>query len=371
MKTDLTFPFYAKAALVCIGLFAFVSMLAIGQGIIVPLIYSTIVAILLSPVVNFLVRNKMNRILAITITVMLLILVAISATILLSNQIIQFSDSLPALAKNFQQLLDQSIAWISETFGVTIGNVNLWIDEQSAGLVDEANSKMGQTLINTGSSLILIILIPIYIFMLLFYQPLLIQFIHKLFSADNQTNVNEVVTNTKKIIQSYLVGLMLEALIVAVLYSIALLILGIEYAILLAVIGALLNLIPYLGAIIAASLPMIIALATKSPTYALLVLASYILIQLIDNNYIIPKVVASRVRINAFISIIVVIAFGSLWGIPGMFLAIPLTAILKVIFDHIEGLKPWGYLLGDTMPGVTKILFKKSKQHKTKEIEPG
>ncbi|HZK07783.1 MAG TPA: AI-2E family transporter [Bacteroidales bacterium] len=71
---------------------------------------------------------------------------------------------------------------------------------------------------------------------------------------------------------------------------------------------------------------------------------------MIDNNYIVPKIVASKVKVNALVSIIVILAFGALWGIPGMFVSIPLTAIVKVIFDQIDSLKPWGFLLGDTMP---------------------
>jgi predicted PurR-regulated permease PerM len=138
--------------------------------------------------------------------------------------------------------------------------------------------------------------------------------------------------------------------------SVALLILGIDYAILLGIVGALLNLIPYIGGLVAVALPMIIAVVTKSTAwYALYVLAAYYFIQLIDNNFIVPKIVASKVKINALFSIIVVIAGNALWGLPGMFLSIPLLAIVKVIFDHIEPLKPWGFLLGDTMPSLLKI----------------
>jgi predicted PurR-regulated permease PerM len=109
--------------------------------------------------------------------------------------------------------------------------------------------------------------------------------------------------------------------------------------------------IPYIGAIIAAMLPMLMAVVTKpSPASALLVLGLYVFIQFIDNNILVPRIVASKVRLNALTSIIVVFSFGLLWGIPGMFLSIPLTAIIKVICDHIEPLKPLGFLLGDTMP---------------------
>ncbi len=92
-------------------------------------------------------------------------------------------------------------------------------------------------------------------------------------------------------------------------------------------------------------------------------MASFYVIQLIDNNYIVPKIVASKVKINALFSIIVVFAGNALWGVPGMFLSIPMLAIIKLICDHIEPVKPWGFLLGDTMPPILKIktIFKKVK----------
>jgi predicted PurR-regulated permease PerM len=191
--------------------------------------------------------------------------------------------------------------------------------------------------------------------MLLYYQPHLIGFIHRVFGADNDNKVSEILTETKVIIQSYLVGLFAEFAIVAVLNSAGLLILGIEYAILFGVLGAFLNIIPYLGGAITMFLFAAIALVTKSPIYALYVVAMYAVIQFIDNNYIVPKIVGSKVKLNAFISLLTVIAGAALWGIPGMFLSIPLTAVVKLILDRIESLKSWGYLLGDTMPPLVEL----------------
>ena len=85
----------------------------------------------------------------------------------------------------------------------------------------------------------------------------------------------------------------------------------------------------------------------------------YYIIQLIDNNYIVPKIVASKVKINALVSIIAVLAFGVLWGVPGMFVSIPLTAVAKLVFDRIDPLKPWGFLLGDTMPKNKRFSIRK------------
>jgi len=93
----------------------------------------------------------------------------------------------------------------------------------------------------------------------------------------------------------------------------------------------------------------------------LLVMATYVLIQFIDNHYLIPQIVASKVKINALVSVIVVLLGGALWGVPGMFLSIPITAIIKVIFDHIEPLKPWGFLLGNNVPGMPKPSLIKNK----------
>jgi predicted PurR-regulated permease PerM len=356
MQSHIKFPFYAKASLICIGFFALISMLFLAQRIIVPIIYSTIIAIVLSPIVNFFVRKKINRILSITITVLLVISLTFLIIALLSSQMIQFSDSFPKLIDKFHQLIEQSIAWTSSNFNISTVKINLWITEKNAELLSGTSSLIGQTLINTGSVLIVMVLIPVYVFMILYYQPLLLEFIHKLFKTADQTEVNEVLIATKKIIRSYLIGLLLEALIIATLNSTALLVLGIDYAILLGVIGAIVNVIPYIGGIVAVVLPMMIAFATKSSfSYCLMVLMAYIIIQFVDNHYIIPKVVASKVKINALISIIVVLAGGALWGFPGMFLSIPLTAIVKVVFDHIKPLKPWGYLLGDTMPTTLEL----------------
>jgi len=361
MKLDFKIPFYAKVALIFIGLFAFISMLCIAQRIIVPVIYSTIIAVVLSPVVDFFVRKKMNRIAAIAITLMLAISATILFVMLLCTQIMQFSDSFDKVIVSFKHIVDETAVWVSTTFNISPKKINMWIAVKNAEMLNTTMSIVGQTIINTGSVLIILVLIPVYIFMILFYQPLLLEFIHRLFSANKHADVNEVLTATKKIIRSYLVGLLIEGFIVATLNSVSLLIIGLDYAILLGLIGAILNVIPYIGGVIAVGLPMILAVVTKSPTYALLVLGAYILIQFIDNHYLIPKVVASKVQINALVSVIVVLLGGALWGIPGMFISIPLTAIIKVIFDHIEPLKPWGFLLGNNVPGMSKPSFIKNK----------
>lgn len=364
-KEVLQLPFFAKASLFFMGMVAFVSVLYIGSGIIVPLIFATMIAIVLQPVVGFFVRKKVNRVVAIIITLILAILILAAFGYFLYSQATRFSDSWPKLVDKFTEIFNTSSAWTSDQFNISPEKIKDWVSETKADLFNTSGSIIGKTLISVGTSLVVLFIIPVYVFMIMFYEPLLLEFINRLFGQSNHTMVGKITTKIKKVIQLYLTGLIIELVIVAALNSVGLLLLGIQYAVLLGVIGALLNLIPYIGGIVAVALPMMIALVTKpSPWYALYVLAIYYFIQLIDNNYIVPKIVASKVKLNALVSIIVILAFGALWGIPGMFVSIPLTAIVKVIFDQIEPLKPWGFLLGDTMPemAIFKINIKKRKK---------
>lgn len=331
-------------------------MLYIAQSIIVPFIFSIIMAIVLHPVVNFFIQKKINRVIAITITLILTIIALATFGVFIFSQAMRFSETWPKMVIKFTELFNETANWASDYFDISPQRISEWITKSKSEAIDTSGTAIGHTLANVGSGLVVLFIIPVYIFMLLFYHPLLIEFIRRVFAATNRSMVSQIITEVKTVIQRYLSGLFLEVIIVSVLHSIGLLLLGIPYAILLGIIGALLNLIPYLGGIVSVALPMMIALATKtSPWVAFYVLIIYYIIQLIDNNYIIPKIVASKVRINALVSIIAVLAFGSLWGISGMFISIPLTAIVKVIFDHIEPLKPWGFLLGDSMPNTLNI----------------
>jgi len=346
------------------GALALLTISYIARDIIVPLIFAIIIAIVLHPVVNFFIRKRINRIIAICITLVLTAIVIGAFGFLFFSQASRFSDSWPILVEKFTEILNQTITSAAGYFDVNPQKIQAWISTAQKELINTSSAVIGKTLIAVGGLIVVLLLVPTYVFIILYYQPLLIEFIHRLFGKKNKVQVTEITMQIKTVIQHYLVGLIVEALIVATLDSTALLILGIDYAILLGIIAAILNVIPYIGGIVAVALPMMVALVTKtSAWYAFYVLIFYYVIQLFDNNFIVPVIVSSKVKINALFSIIVVFAGNALWGIPGMFLSIPLLAIVKLIFDHIEPLKPWGFLLGDTLPPLLNIkpILKKLK----------
>lgn len=341
------YPFYFKATVILFGIILLVYVLFNLQDIMIPLAFAMIFAILLNPLFCWLQKHKIPKMPSIIITLLIAIIVFGGIMYFLSTQIAKFSDTLPLLKQKFSELTTQFSQWAQLHFGITI--------QKQVELVNETlnNSKalVGSTVSTAIGTISIILLLPVYIFLLLFYKTLILNFLFEVFAEENSKQVSDVLNETKSAIQSYMVGLLLEAFIVAILNSSALLILGVKYAILLGVIGAFLNMIPYIGGVIAIALPVLIATVTKDGYHTQVgILIAYIIIQFIDNNILVPRIVSSKVQINALISIITVLLGAALWGVPGMFLSIPLVAILKIIFDRVPDLKPWGKLLGDTVP---------------------
>ncbi len=361
-------PFYAKASLIFIGIISFIGTLYIGKSIIVPIIYAGILATVLSPLAMLLEKNGFNRVWAIIVSILVMLIILALLGMFFYSQIDMFTETFPKLVEKVSVTLNRFVTWSSEHYNVSPRRLKGTITEMEAEVMNYGKSSIGATLSIFGDILTLTLLIPVYIFMILFYEPLLLDFVRKLFGKSNLKEVESVMISTKFIIQKYLSALMLEAAIVATMNSVALLMIGVDYAIVLGVMGAIINIIPYIGGIISIALPIIVAMATMpSASTSVVILIAYIIIQFIDVHYIVPKIVASKVRLNALVSIIAVLTGGTIWGVPGMFLSIPLTAVVKVIFDHIEDLKPWGFLLGDTIPAIR--VMKIRTKDKEKEVQ--
>jgi predicted PurR-regulated permease PerM len=365
-KVETSIPKYIKLSQILLGLIGFFYILYIGQEILIPLVFATILAILLNPLVELLRRLGINKIVAIALVVITTVFVILSISFFVGSQVSLLSGSFPQLKSKFTGLFHQMETWAMHTFHISKVKIDSSLSKAGSEELSSLGQIAKQTLGTIGGTIMLVVLLPVYVFMILFYKPLLLGFIARLFLKDKHDVVSEVLVETKTLIQSYLVGLLIEGALVAILNSTSLLIIGVDYAILLGIIGAIVNVIPYIGGIVAIALPMLMAFATKSGTAALWVMVAYVFIQFIDNHYLIPRIVASKVKLNALVSIIVVLVGNALWGVAGMFLSIPLTAILKVIFDRIPELKAFGYMLGDNQVSNTpttkfRALLKKNK----------
>ena len=341
------YPFYIRCTFIFFGLVLVAYSISTLKAILIPLSFGLMLAILLNPLVNRFQKWKVPKVLAIFVVLLLAIMVLASIGYLLSTQIAKFSDQLPILKKKFFELWQKLQAGIAQQFNLNLQKQNELINEAGTNM----KPNIGQAVGTLAGSLEMLILIPLYTFLFLYYKGLILNFLYEVFAEENSKEVRFILNQTKGAIQNYMLGLLLEALIVATLDSTALMILGVEYAILLGVLGALLNVIPFIGGIIAVLLPLAIATITKNGFGTQLgIIIAYMTIQFIDNHFLMPYIVSSKVKINALVSIIIVLLGGAVWGIPGMFLSIPFIGILKIIFDRIPELKPWGKLLGYEVP---------------------
>ncbi len=341
------YPFYLKATVILLGLILFVYALLSLQSILVPLAFSLLIAILLNPLVNRFQKWKINRVVAITLALLIGFIFIAAVGYFLSAQIAGFADQLPVMKKRFLELAEQVQHDISRRFNIDVEKQQKAIEEAGTGM----KPLIGSTANTLLSSVAAVVLFPVYSFLFLYYKTLLLNFLYEVFAEENFKQVGAVLQQTKGAIQSYMYGLVLETLIVAVMNSLVLLLLGVKYWILLGVIGAILNILPYIGGILSVALPVIIATITKDGFHTqILILVCYMVIQFVDNHFLVPYIVSSQVQINALISIVFVLLGNAAWGVSGMFLSIPFAGILKIIFDRIDDLKPWGRLLGDEIP---------------------
>lgn len=341
------YPFYIKTPAILGGLTLFIYILILLQDIVVPICFAVLIAILLNPFVNRLVKWCIPKPVSIFIALLIAVLCFLGLLAFLSSQVSHFTGMAPQLKQRGSEILQTIQSWVETTFHYPKAKQDLLLQNAGKNTQPYLTGVLGSLM----GIISVLVLLPIYIFLILYYKPLFLTFIFEVFEDRQGGKVAEILSETKRSIQTYVTGLLIEMLIVAALNSIALLILGVKYAVLLGIIGAILNLVPYIGGIIAIALPVIISLVTGdgSITTPLLVVGSYLVIQFIDNNFLVPKIVSSRVDVNAFVSIIVVLLGGAMWGVSGMFLSIPFTAICKIIFDRIDPLKPWGKLLGVKM----------------------
>lgn len=344
-------PFYLRFSLSLLSLALITIALIFGKEIIIPLLFSILLATLLLPLTNFLVTKGFHRIFSIGLPVLLTLAIIGGVLYFLSTQIINFLDDAPALKERINDVSNSFQSWINQNTHIPVTKQNEYLKNTMDDMKEKGPQLVGKTFGSVTGMITYIVILPIYTFLLLYYRQTIKYFIVAVFSSGSEEQVRDVITESSSIAQKYVTGLLIETTIVFVLNTTGFLILGIKYAIFLALLAALLNLIPYVGMLVANVFCMMVTLLSSDEASKVLwvgvVLAA---VQIIDNNFTMPWIVGNKVRINALATIIGVLVGGALCGIPGMFLAIPGLAVLKVIFDRVPNLNPWGVLLGDEFP---------------------
>jgi predicted PurR-regulated permease PerM len=202
-----------------------------------------------------------------------------------------------------------------------------------------------------------------FTYLMLFHKEKYYDFFLNMNKNGSLEEKEKILGNIAKVGQRYLTGRAISIFILFVLYVIALWATGIEGALLLAAIGALVNIIPYIGPLLAGIFPFVMAMVTKDSIQpAIWVVILFSVIQGIDNYFITPYVLGGEVSLSALATIVFIICGGFVWGVAGMILFIPMLSIVKIIFDAVPAMQPYGNLIGDTGDRPSANFFEKMKK---------
>lgn len=346
-----TLPVTAKRSLELLGLFLLGYIIMVASNVIMPLLLAFFLSMLLLPIQRFLAKRKVPKSLSIVIPILLLLVVIAGLIWFFSAQIQILVDDFPEIKKNINIHLTSLSEWISGFTHYSTKEQITFINEQSDKLLNSTGAILGSIVGSVSGAFIFFGLLPIYIFLILAYKNLLLKFCIMWFSDDDLPTVKESIQDIESIIQSYLVGLLIQIGYITVLLGGTLWIIGIKHALLIGVLFAILNLIPYIGALFGNILGVMLTLSSSQEVWPIFtVLIVIAVVQFLDNNILMPRIVGSKVRINSLVAIVGIVVAGNLAGIAGMFLALPIIAVLKIAFDRTKQFKKWGVLIGDDIP---------------------
>lgn len=349
-------PLYVQLGFKFLVLFFICYFIWVAQEILVPFAFAILLAVLLLPLVSFLEKRKVPKVLSIAIALFIAVLFLSAIIYFLSTQIAIFVDDIPSIKKHLNEHWVTLQKWIRAKMHISLREQNEYLNDAAENITGTKGEYISDTFFSITEALMLIILLPIYTFLILYYRDLIRRFLYSVFRKEYSERVTVVIRQSKLMINSYMTGLLIEMGIVAVCNSIGLILLGVKYALFFGVMAAVLNIIPYIGMFIATLFTVLVTITTsENPSDIIWVIVVMYGIHILDVNILMPKIISSRLRINALISILGVIAGGALTGISGLFLSVPAVAMIKIICDQVDGLQPWGILLGDDISGTKRL----------------
>lgn len=323
----------------------FTVILYYAREFLVPIIFGALLAMLFVPLSIRIERLGVNRGIATFFCILLFLLSITGLIILLTWQLSDISQDISQMQARITSFIEQVRQYIAETFKISQQKQKEIIQEQqsSAG----GNNFAGGIVTGLFGILIDFILVLVYIFLFMYFRGHLRRALMKIVPEGERKNTEIIVHDASKVAQQYLTGLASMIVILWIMYGIGFSIIGVKSAVFFAVLCGLLEIVPFVGNITGTSITMLMVVSQGGSTQMVLgVFVTYLIIQFVQSYILEPLVVGAEVNINPIFTILVLVGGEMLWGIPGMVLAIPILGIIKIVCDHIEPLKPYGFLIG-------------------------
>jgi len=345
---------------------AFFFILIVAKDILIPLSLGYLFASLVYPLVMVIHKRGVPRPLAIILSILLFIGIIFLIFNIYVQQLQNFVNDIPALKQKAIANMEYFRLFIEEKFGIDSASQHAWLSDRIRHIFESGSSFMKDAVGATTGTIFKVLIIPVFMFYMLNSRERFRGFVIRIVPNGRKEQAEDIMTGISSIVQRYLGGVFIVILILCVLNSAGLYIVGLKYALIFGVASALFNVIPYFGNWIGAILPLTFALLTgDSPRLFVSVLIMYIIIQFIEHNILTPNITGGNVRINPLVAIVGIIVGGMVWGVAGMLIVIPFLAALKIVFEHIDSLKPFAYLLGSEEQK-HQILFRKIRNRMMK-----
>jgi len=338
---DITYKILVITALLFMGAYYF------GQ-VFMPFLFALILSLALLPSCQRLESFGFNRFFSITTVLIVLTIIAFGLGTFFYWQFKNFASDLPELSVKSTEMIKQWLTNLQDTLGVSFDDPVSKLEENLSGVLQTSSGILQGTFSTVSQVFSFIVMVPVYTFFILYSRDRLRVFIENQKRESRKNNYLGLVDDIKDSVRDYLKGMSIVVLIIAVLNTVGLLIIGIDYAILLGVFSALLTVIPYVGVVIGALIPVFVAFITKdSLLYPMAVIGLYSLVQFLEGNLITPRILGNTVHLNPLVIILGLVMAGYLAGIPGMIMAIPVLAIIKIGFEHSKSLSGVAVLMGE------------------------
>ncbi len=364
MKNTLKFPFILRATVILLFIWLLYYMLTEFRNYLYPLTLGILFAYLLYPLASRFEAIKVPRIFANIFSILIGLGILYGLIFLLYKQFGLFLADVPNIKETASHNANVIFADIENTFGIETGEVKQQVKEFITNMLSFNNGAGFKTTFGaTFNTLFSIFIMPVYIFFLLFYRNKFYEFTLMLVPEKRHKSAEKIIKEINQVTIHYMRGMVTVVAILIVINTLGFTIIGLNHPLFLGLMAALMNFIPYYGTILGYTFPMVFAIFTMdSPSYAFFVLIQFIIVQFTENNILTPNIVGAHVNINPFMIILSITLGGFVWGLPGMFIAIPVITAFRVIGENVEEMKALGYLLGPYGAEEHTITAKKIKR---------
>ena len=339
---------FKQTAFVLLAIILFFYGLIAIRNFLYPIALGLVLAYLGYPLARWFELKGVPRILA-NLIVILGTLALITGLIIAGYHIITpLAVDFPDLADKAKENLTEMIVGIGQYVGIETESLKETISKQFGTDSEGGGNLLGNVFSATTNTLVTFGLMPVYIFLFLYYRTKFMYFLLKLAGRSRRKEMVTMLREIAAVILQYVGGVIIVVIILSIINSIGLLIIGLQFAIPLGVVSALFNFIPYFGTLLGGLVPLTFAfLVEGDPILAFKVVILFIIVQFIENNVLTPNIVGGNVKINPFFIITGLVAASMIWGIPGMLLIVPFLASMKILFKHIDFMNPYAFLLGE------------------------